>query len=39
MATESELVLALFGASIVALWAAATYVRAGHSVGGIRLSH
>jgi len=38
LATESGLVLALFITSIVALWAAATYVRTGHHIGGIRLS-
>jgi len=38
LATESEPLLALFMSSIVGLWAAATYVRAGHHIGGIRLS-
>jgi hypothetical protein len=38
LVTESELVLALFIVSIAALGAAATYVRTGHHIGGIRLS-
>lgn len=39
LATASELVLALFIAANVGLWAAATLVRSGHRVGGVRLSH
>jgi hypothetical protein len=39
LATESEVLLAVFIASIVVLWAAAMYVRAGGHVGRLRVSH
>jgi len=39
LATASEIVLALFIAANVGLWAAAALVRTGHRVGGVRLSH
>jgi hypothetical protein len=39
LATENEAILALFMASIVALWAAAMYVHTGGYHGRVRVSH
>lgn len=38
LATESEVILALFMTSMVALWGAAAYVRSGHHFGHVRVS-